>query len=93
MVNKPLTIAFVHKEHKVENVDMLFKIEGFFFLFFLWLHLRHLEVPRLWVESELLLPAFATAIAMPDLATLDLNGIYTTQTHATAHGNARSLTH
>lgn len=33
MVNKPLTIAFVHKEHKVENVDMLFKIEGFFFPF------------------------------------------------------------
>jgi len=40
----------------------------FFFVFclFLGLHPRHMEVPRLGVESELLLPAYTTATAMPD---------------------------
>ena len=33
---------------------------------FLGLHPRHMEVPRLGVESELWLPAYATAIARPD---------------------------
>ena len=33
----------------------------FFFFFFLGPHLWHVEVPRLGVESELHLPAFATA--------------------------------
>ena len=41
-----------------------------------------MEVPRLGAESELQLPAYATASAMPDLRCVcDL------------HGNARSLTH
>ena len=31
------------------------------FCFFLGLHLQHMEVPRLGVESELQLPAYATA--------------------------------
>ena len=35
---------------------------------FLGLHLRHMEVPRLGVESELQLPAYTTATAMPDLS-------------------------
>ena len=34
--------------------------------FFSELHPRHMEVPRLWVESELQLPAYITATAMPD---------------------------
>ena len=34
---------------------------------FLGLHSRHMEVPRLGVELELQLPAYATAIAMRDL--------------------------
>ena len=34
--------------------------------FFLGLHLRRLEVPRLRVELELQLPAYATATARPD---------------------------
>ena len=33
------------------------------FLFFLGLHLWHVEVPRLGVKSELQLPAYATATA------------------------------
>ena len=42
----------------------------FFFLFFLGLHLRRLEVPRLGVESELQLPTYNTATAT---ATQDLS--------------------
>ena len=38
----------------------------FFSFFFLGLHLQHMEVPRLGVEPELQLPAYATAIAMLD---------------------------
>ena len=41
----------------------------FLFVFcFLGLHLWHLEVPRLEVELELQLPAYATAIAKQDLS-------------------------
>ena len=45
-----------------------FPSPGSFFFFFLLLgpHLHHMEVPRLRVESELQLPAYTTAIAMPD---------------------------
>ena len=38
----------------------------FFFCCFLGPHLRHMEVPRLGVESEPQLPAYATAIATSD---------------------------
>ena len=38
-----------------------------FFFFFSGPHLRHMEVSRLGVESELQLPAYTTATAMPDL--------------------------
>ena len=41
------------------------KISDFFF--FLGLHPPHVEVPRLGVEQELQLPAYATATATPDL--------------------------
>ena len=34
--------------------------------FFLGLHPRHLEVPRLWVESELQLPAYTTVTSTED---------------------------
>ena len=41
----------------------------FFFVFtFLWPHLWHTKVPRLGVESELQLPAYAAATATPDLS-------------------------
>ena len=36
------------------------------FFFFLWPHLQHMEVPRQGAESQLQLPAYATAIAIPD---------------------------
>ena len=39
----------------------------FFFLCFLGLHLQHMKVPRLGVESELQLPAYAAATSRPDL--------------------------
>ena len=37
-----------------------------FFFFFLGVHLQHMEVPRLWVELELQLLAYAIATAVPD---------------------------
>ena len=40
----------------------------FFFFLLLGLHLRHVEVPRLGVESELQLPASTTARVTPDLS-------------------------
>ena len=40
----------------------------FFFYLFLELHLRHMDVPRLEVKSELQLPACSTATATPDLS-------------------------
>ena len=41
----------------------------FLFLFlFLGPHLQHMEFPRLGIESELQLPAYTTAIAMPDMS-------------------------
>ena len=39
-------------------------------LVFLEQHLGHMEVPRLGVESELQLPAYAIATAMPDLSSI-----------------------
>ena len=39
-----------------------------FFFVFLGPHPRHMEVPRLGVESELQLPAYAIATATPDLS-------------------------
>ena len=60
----------------------------FIYLFvsvFLGPHLWHMEVPRLGVQSELQLPAYTTATAMPDPSRVcNLQ---------TAHGNARFLTH
>ena len=38
----------------------------FFFFCFLELYPQHMEVPRLGVQSELWLPAYATATAMQD---------------------------
>ena len=60
----------------------------FIYLFlsvFLGPHLQHRQVPRLGVESELQLPAYTTATAMPDLSCIcDLH-------HNSQH--AGSLTH
>ena len=57
----------------------------FLSFFFLGLHLQHMEVPGLGVESEWQPLAYATATAMLDLSCA--------VTYAAAHGNAGSLTH
>ena len=49
------------------------------------LHLRHMEVPRLGIKSELQLPAYTTATATRDPSHICNLTI--------AHGNTRSLTH
>ena len=40
--------------------------EWSFLFFFLWLHLQHMTVPRLWIESKLQLQAYATVTATWD---------------------------
>ena len=47
-------------------VDLFHFFFNFYFLVFLGSHPQHMEVPRLQVESELQLPAYTVAIAMPD---------------------------
>ena len=51
--------------HNGNSEKYLFRCT-FFFFFFLELHLRHMEVPRLGVESELQLQAYSTATAILD---------------------------
>ena len=53
---------------KKKTVSWKPKILLIFSFFFLRLHLRHMEVPRLGVELELLLPAYTTATATWDLS-------------------------
>ena len=59
----------------------------FFFFSLLGLHLWHMEDPRLGVELELQLPAYATATAMPDWIRA------ASETYTAAHGNTGYLTH
>ena len=40
------------------------------FVFFLGLQLRHMEIPRLGVKSELALPAYVTDTTVPDLSSI-----------------------
>ena len=49
------------------HIPLLF-IFYFYFFVFLGPHMQHMEVPRLWVESELQLPAYTTATAARDLS-------------------------
>ena len=49
-------------------VSFLLLLLFFFFFWFLGPHLRHMEVPRLGVESELQPLAYTTATAMRDLS-------------------------
>ena len=57
---------------KMEILKLLGEMQAIFFFFgllsfaFLGLHPWHMKVPRLGVESELQLPAYTTAITMPD---------------------------
>ena len=53
----------------VSTPEILTQLVFFFFFFFsLELHLRHMEVPRLGINSELQLPVCTTATVMPDLS-------------------------
>ena len=49
----------------LREMKTFFKIFSVFFVF-LGLHLEHMEVPSLWVELELQLPAYVRATATPD---------------------------
>ena len=49
-------------------VCIFFFIFYFLFFVFLGLHLQHMEVPRLGVESQLQLVVYTTATAMGDLS-------------------------
>ena len=60
----------------------------FFFFCFLGQHPRHVEVPRLGVESELQLLAYTAATAGSNVGS---NA--TSVTYTTAHGNNVSVTH
>ena len=63
---KQLVIGESEFNHKFACL-MVLKLFPFFFLFFfLGPHVKHMEVPRLGVKSQLQLPAYATAKAMPD---------------------------
>ena len=67
--------------------DLIENVPYFLFIYFFFSgpHLQHMEVPRLGVKSELQLPAYSTAIAMPDQAAF--------ATHTAVHSKAKSLTH
>ena len=67
----------------------------FYFLFFVFLglHLLHMEVLRPGVQVELQMPAYTTAIAMPDPQPQQHQIQATSATYTTAYGNAKSLTH
>ena len=47
-------------------MSVVFSFSFLFFFFFLGLHLWHIEIPMVGIESELQLPAYTTATAMPD---------------------------
>ena len=49
------------------DVCLFYRLILFYYLF-LGLHLQHMEVPRLGLESELQLLAYAIAIATQDLS-------------------------
>ena len=68
---KAITVKVIFVE-LVLKLSEFFVLFGFFlficFLHFLGPHLRHVEVPRVEVQSELQLPAHAMATAMQDLS-------------------------
>ena len=58
-------ILFLHRSW---SFVCSFSFHFFLFFGFLGPPLRHMEVPRLEVESDLQLPAYTTATAMPDVS-------------------------
>ena len=63
-------LPIAHALLNLSVASYLLQVFFFFWLVFLGLHLWHVAVPNLGVESELQLPAYATAIAMRDWNTV-----------------------
>ena len=59
-----MVTRIIIKTRKISGAPDIFGFWGVF----LGLHLWHMEVPRLGVQSELQLPAYATATATRDLS-------------------------
>ena len=57
-------MCYSQKNHSGKHSGLFIFI--YFYFCFSGLHLQHMEVPRLRVKSELQLPAYTTATAMPD---------------------------
>ena len=55
----------LYKKYIKLSASFCFMLTQCIFIFFLRLHLWHMEVPRLWVKLELHLPAYTTATAIP----------------------------
>ena len=73
--------------HPHHHLILTFFEVFFFFFFFLCLHLRHMEVARLEVKSELHLLAHTTALETPDFRAMSAN-------YTAAHSNnTRSPAH
>ena len=66
--------------------EVSYSATGILFISFLGPRPRHVDVPRLGVESELQPPAYTRATATPDLHPASA-------TYTTAHGNAGSVIH
>ena len=78
----------VLKENRWLIEERVYIFSFFFFSFFFLFRAtspHHMEFASLGVESELQLPAYATATATPDLSP--------SATYTTAHSNARFLTY
>ena len=61
-----MTIFVSLKEITRFQMKLHYSKDSYIFFFFGGLHLQHMEVPRLGVELELQLPAYATATALSD---------------------------
>ena len=73
--------------NRAAKMMIFFSLYFFFFFVFLGPYPRHMEIPSLGVKSELQLPAYTRATAMPDPSQA------TSVTYTTGHGTTRSLTH
>ena len=84
--------AFLDKQMQGSQVYCVRPSREFFF--FLGPHLRHMEVPRIGVESELQMPAYTTATAMQGLSRI-CNLHHSSQQHQILNplSKARDRTH
>ena len=84
LVEGPAKQKHLQLVFSIRKIVLVLCLEFYLFIYLcLWPHLWHMEVPRLGIESELQLPAYATATLDRALSV----------TYTTAYGNIRSLTH